>query len=84
MRPVFCAPEVDHAVQAGKGGAVALIPMSIKLLLGEHVTTYLANNSQTPDRSRGTLVASIDLLHRKRRPWRIGFSRRMMRFAKSS
>lgn len=41
MSPVAGALEVHHAVETGEGGAIALIAMGIKFLLGEDIPTAL-------------------------------------------
>jgi hypothetical protein len=40
------AREMDHAVEAGVRCAIALVPVRIQLLLGEHITAVLVNHSQ--------------------------------------
>lgn len=46
MSSVARAREMDHAVEAGVRCAIALVPMRIQLLLGEHITAVLVNRSQ--------------------------------------
>ena len=41
MGSVAGAREVDHAVEAGVGCAIALVPVRIQLLLGEYITAVL-------------------------------------------
>lgn len=46
------AREVDHAVEAGVGCAIALVPVRIQLLLGEHITAVLAGRNQLQGASK--------------------------------
>lgn len=46
MRLVRGSWEVDHAVEAGKGSAIALVTMPVKLLLCEDVSTALDRHSK--------------------------------------
>ena len=41
MRSVFRAVEVNHAIYASIGRAIALATMGIEFLLGEHIATIL-------------------------------------------
>lgn len=41
MGAVAVALKVHHAVQAGEGGAIALVAMGIEFLLGEDIPTAL-------------------------------------------
>jgi hypothetical protein len=41
VRSVAGALEVHHAVEAGEGGAVALVTVGVELLLGEDIPTVL-------------------------------------------
>lgn len=40
------AREMDHTVEAGIGCAIALVPVRIQLLLGEHIAAILDSRSQ--------------------------------------
>lgn len=42
------ARKVDHAIEAGKSSAIALVAMAIELLLCEDVSTALDGQSQLP------------------------------------
>lgn len=42
MRTVLCAVEVDHAVEAGEGGAATLVTMGVELLLRQDIAAVLA------------------------------------------
>jgi hypothetical protein len=41
MGLVAVALEMDHAVEAGEGGAITLIAVAVEFLLGEDVSTVL-------------------------------------------
>ena len=47
------AGKVDHAVEAGKGRAIALVTVAIEFLLGENVSTALERHSQLAMRRQG-------------------------------
>lgn len=52
------AREVHHAVEAGVGCAIALVPVRVQLLLGEDVTAVLVSRSQLQCLSRRARGAS--------------------------
>jgi hypothetical protein len=47
------AREVDHAVEAGEGCAVALVAVAVELLLCEDISTVLEGSQSVSEGSRG-------------------------------
>lgn len=66
MSSVLDAGEVNHAINASEGGAVAAVSMRIKLLLGEDVTTRLAGKGDH-DGGNDSRVPMIGCRWRRRR-----------------
>lgn len=46
MSSVAGAREMDHAVEAGVRCAIALVPVRVQFLFGEHITAILVGCSQ--------------------------------------
>jgi hypothetical protein len=53
MRLVGSSRKMDHAVEARKRGAIALVAVAIKLLLREDVSTALDRHSKLPMHLQG-------------------------------
>ena len=53
VRSVFGAGKMNHAIDAGKGGASAAVAMRVELLLGENVTARLMEPARQQVRGCG-------------------------------